>query len=81
MVMINRSAFAALKGILCHFPGGRGRKKLWQKKKEGEESEAGGGKCKKKEMWEGDIKQFRDIERQRVEVGIGKEEGEGDIRM
>lgn len=22
--MINRSAFAALKGILCHFPGGRG---------------------------------------------------------
>ena len=23
--MINRFAFAALEGILCHFPGGRGR--------------------------------------------------------
>lgn len=32
--MINRFAFAAVKGILCHFPGekerGRGKKKLQQ---------------------------------------------------
>lgn len=26
MVMMNRSAFTAYKVILCHFPGGRGRK-------------------------------------------------------
>lgn len=43
--MINRFAFAALKGILCHFPG---EKKLRQNNNQEEESQLGEGSATKK---------------------------------
>jgi len=56
MVMINRSAFAALKGILCHFPGERGKIHCGKKcaKGKGRKGRWWREMYKKKEMWEED---------------------------